>query len=494
MDTAFYCVHDGAVLRPANESVQLYRDKVKCCSNCSIENSFDYTYCCSCGHSLEKIKDQTEEKLKMPVFKTNLAKGMSLSQASRGFIGKLLDIPTIMQNMIYVGISIVAIFVISFILSLGVNRFIFDALGGELSPFIDEIKLVSMTDIFMLSHMGGVNYTANLMIFEGGLKTSSGIFILLLIPAIILAIIGYVIHRKYAAEAMIERLARCFSFAILYGVIVGAISLFSGISVQMSDPTGFLDGGITISASYSFLESMFNAICISFIFTVIGAMFSTIKGQSLPNVQYGVSISYAIRHTMIGLFAMWLIGAFMIYSSTEISSEVRDAEARAFLGTQLGGYLWNVAQFGSAEFVVSSFGEKSEASYSLIGGPKASRDEEGFKEIFEEVPGTIWLLTLAPILLHYWAARKLYQVSQGNILYELGAYAVIFGLANAVIVSIFKLSVETSFGNMANFTFGFSQVGTFFLSTISAMLVSYVTVMLKQRQQPSQQFEQSQSA
>lgn len=493
-DTALYCIRDGAVLTSVSETVQLFREKIQFCPNCSCENGFDHTYCFSCGQSFENIKEKLEEKLKVPTFRMNQSESTSIPLGNKDFLAKLLDRSNLIHSLTYAGISIVAVLVLSFILASSINSFILDALSGELGPFIGKLKIVSMTEIFMLSHMAGVNYNASIMFFEGGLKTSSGVFILLIIPAIVLITIGSLCQRKFRNETMIERLVRCLSFAIPYGVIVGVISLFSGVSLNIADPTGFTDEGMTLSANYSFIEGIFNAICISFIFTMIGSMFSVVKGQKLSNHQYGMSISYAIRNTMIGLFIMLLAGVFLISSNDKISREVGDSEAEVLLGTQIGGYLWNVAQFGSVQFEAQSYRDNVEASYSLIGGPKASTDEEEFKEMFEGVTSTIWLLILVPIFLHFWAGRKLYQSSQGNILYEVGAYAVAFGIVNTIIVFISKLSVETSFDGVFHITLGFSLVGTFLLSSIFAMVVTYAAIRLTKRQGSQQQFGQSHSA
>ncbi|GAE25379.1 hypothetical protein JCM9140_1370 [Halalkalibacter wakoensis JCM 9140] len=132
-----------------------------------------------------------------------------------------------------------------------------DLLAPEIGGLANAIKFVSLTDVFMLSHMTSVNYTANALMFEGALRTTSGLFLFLLIPGIIFFTIGFFMNR-HVQSGIEARLIRNVSLSVIYAVIVGIISLFAGISLSIPDPTGIM-GDITLSANYSFVESMFNA-------------------------------------------------------------------------------------------------------------------------------------------------------------------------------------------------------------------------------------------
>lgn len=474
---ALYCSNDGAALLQVSEKVRLHREEMKFCRHCSHENTLAGSYCPACGHTLEKVIENQEEK-----GKTESASPAQMAESflsKQGFIGRILDRKKLIHTAAFAGISVVVLFIISAIISALINQFIRKELLADLGPLADGIKLISMSDVYMLTHMASVDFKLGTGFFEGALQTTSGLFLLLIIPAIIFIIVGFFMQRKYKESSMAERLVHCLSFSVIYGVIAGVISLFAGGSTTIADPSGYI-GAMTASADYPFFESVFNAFIISLIFTAVGSVIGLAKEQRRANLQYGLSISRAIINTVIGLAVSMVIGFFLIQSNEEI--KIGEEKVDAVIASQLGGYIWNVAQFGSLNLDIDAYGEEVQASYSLLGGAKASEDEESFKEDLSGIKLILWVFVLIPLALHFWAGHMLRKSSQGNLLYELGAYAIAFGLVNALFVTISKLSVTTNLDGVFSLSFGYSAIVTFFITAIFAFAVSYGAVMLTNRQ------------
>ncbi|MBP3950241.1 zinc ribbon domain-containing protein [Bacillus suaedae] len=490
-----YCINDGAPLTAISESVQVNREPMKYCQSCSHENGSTAIYCMSCGTSLEKTKEKQEHKVNISS-QSRQGENHSLPGGSgQSFLSNLLHPQRLVHSAIYCGISLAALLVISIIISSRINTYFLDMLSSEFYMDAAELgsafKLISFTDIFMLSHMTSVSYVANSVMFSGYLESTSGLFLLIIIPAIVFIIVGFLLNRSEADRSMGQRLTQVLSLSIMYSVIVGIISLFAGVSFEYSDPSGFL-GDISLSADYSFIESVFNAFVISFLFLTVGAMIGLAKGQRFNNEAYSLSIARAILSAVVGLFALMVIGLGISFTSEAL--EYEEDSLKLIVGSQLGGYLWNVAQFESIQLQVADWEESIEASYSLLGGAKATEDEEGFKETINEViSGSIWLIILVPVALHFWAGNQLRKATKGNMLVELAVYSVVFGLINAVFVTISRLSFSTSFSDFYSFSLGFSTFGTFIISGIMAFVVSYVAVMLTNRQ-TEQLYEHNQSA
>jgi hypothetical protein len=476
-EDALYCVKDGEALTLQNEHVLLHHENTRYCSSCSHENQANAHYCAACGQTTSRVKEVRDGETIRAARQNN-----GMTSSTNGLISSLTNKNNLKWLAIWNGASIAGLFLISFIISASINGVLKDIMRGELGSLVDGMKLMSFTDVFMISHMTGVDYHASAAIFEGVLSTTSGLFLLLLIPAVVFITTGFLMNRKQAHKPIIEKLKWNLSFSVVYGLFTGIFSLFAGVSMEINDPTGFI-GSITIGSEYPFIESMFNAAIISFIFTSIGTIFTLDRELRSSNERYGLSISKAILHSMIGLAVMMAAGYFILSSHDELTTE--ETTGDVLVGSQVGGYLWNISQFQKLSFELTADGESVNASYSLIGGPEASEDEEEFAELFEEI-NWIWILVLIPAALHVWAGNLLRKTTQGNILNELAVYAVTFGIVNAIIVSISKLSIDTNFEGAFSATFGFSALGTLVISSILAFGVSYLGVMVTNRQETRQ--------
>ncbi|KAA0548382.1 zinc ribbon domain-containing protein [Bacillus sp. BGMRC 2118] len=474
-ENALYCMNDGVALKPVSDVLQLFRDHSKYCRNCRHENGPSCIYCMSCGQTLEKVREK--EVVKTAATSSATARETNRTQRRHDSEVNVMNSLMWMRSGIFAIISVVILLVISAVTSSVVNSFLQEELLSDLGTFAEAIKLVSMTDIYMLLHMVSVTSKASLGFIEGSLQATSGLFLFLLIPGVIFTVMGMFLFRKTTEQSMIERLIGCFSFSLVYGVIVGITSLFAGASISIPDPSGFL-GTIEFNTDYSFIESVFNAMVISFTFVSLGAWMALRKEQKLNNQGYGLSISRALLTTVFGVFLAMIAGTGIIATQEEESLEPFES---MLLGSQAGGYLWNTAQFGTLEFETRTFGENIQASYSLLGGAKATEDEVSLQEFVKSFSWMLWLLVLIPIVLHAWAGRSLRMATQGNVVAEIGVYAVAVGIMNAILVSISRLSIDTTFDNAFYMNFGFSTIATFMISTFLAFVVAYGATFLSRR-------------
>lgn len=467
---ALYCTNDGAALLPFNVEVGLYRERAHYCNSCSHTIGSGDTYCQSCGQSVEKIKVNDSSFL---ASRSRVNRG-SVEQSATTFFSKQRVIRTSMLTLL----SIVIMLIISFVISSYMNNYVMDGLESYLGFRFEALKVVSSLDFLMLLHLSNFDFTLISDWFEGSLSTTSGLFLSLLVPAALFMVGGYCIGK--GMEEYKNRFFHHLFLAGLYGVGIGLLSMIASGEVRIPIPDGLI-GNIDIEKNYSFSKSVFNAFFISFVFMTVGSSLRLRKSSHPNSEKYGSSIKTAITHSVLGLLLMMVIGT--VYMSTNEEMQLEGAFQKTLYGTQLGGYLWNIAQFGTLTFEENSFNESTESSYSLLGGSTASLEDEGIGVFIEESLGAmIWLLILIPLALHVRAGRKLRGASEG-LLHALAVYSLVFGLVCAILVSITRLKVSSSFDEIFSFTLGFSTVGTFFICSLLAFCISALTVMFSNQKQ-----------
>ncbi|UTR12069.1 hypothetical protein MM300_07185 [Evansella sp. LMS18] len=483
---ALYCVNDGMPLT-TTYGAQVTRSESKFCSNCSEQHSTEAVYCTGCGHSLEKISAAHKESgLHQTAAGSDNSSGSLHSQ--EGAIKSLQDIfqkDNLLHAAKWSGMAVAALFILTFIISSTFNSYIqgliMDEISNEigmlLSPdILQNLKLITASDLLLLGHMSGVSYGADIAFASFHLTTTSGLFLFLTIPAIILILAGYLMNRNQQSSAMLPRLYNNLSLALVYAVLIAFISLFGGASISVPDPSGFV-GDITVSASYGFFTTFINALIISLIFTSAGAVLSVPRSVSPgKNTSYGVSISRAAINTVAGLTIMFF-AAFITISAHDEFSTATTGE-RTLVASQTGGYFWSLSQLSSLSFDVQMDYEQVSAGYSVLGGVKVTPYdpylEEDLKEVFG---GYLWLLALIPLAIHFWTGGVLLKAGSGNLLYEIGAYALAFGTVNAALVSITRFSVTTNISDAFTMTLGFSTFAVLLFSSVLAFIGTYAGAM-----------------
>lgn len=472
---ALYCVNDGFQLVSSADDTFVEKESVKYCRNCSHESTAGALYCSDCGISLEKVvKKQSSNEFTITP-KQSKQKGkneVDLGEAEVSPFTKEGLIRSLKSSAIVIAILLV----ISFITSSILNSYLRSTLEEEfffLAPVISSLKVVSMTDIFMIFHLASINYSAQIPGMEFFIRTSGGLIVFLILPVIIFMLTGFLMNRKQRERNMINRLKGNLSFSVVYAIIVGVISLFSGVSLNLEAMGGFGES-VSISSQYQFFNVLFNAFVINFILVSFGSMIGLTKENKQINHHYGISIQRALKTFMLGIIACGIIGIAVL--STDAQTE------GAEIPVIMQGYLWNIAQFGTLSLDMTTPYEDVQASYSILGGPKASLDEAEFKAMIKELTGSFfWLIGLVPMLLHFWTGNQLRKATTGNILYELGVYAGAFGLLNAVFVSISQLSINTNIEDVFAVSFGFSVIEAFFTGAIMAFVIAYIAVMVTNR-------------
>lgn len=472
-DNSIYCANDGVLLNHFDSYFRLEKEQIKFCKACSNENEMDALYCTSCGRSLQKPVKKSFFSTKQST--QNSTNATNQINTYEGF-SSLLTVDNLLHSLKFAGIVFAIMFVFSFIISKVINKAFIDSLGVD-DPFFggifDSLKLIGTTDILMASHLININYVAELIgFFEGSLKTSGGMIIFLIIPAIAMVITGFVLTKLKPNLSVTDRLYSSLSIAIIYAAIIGFFGIFSGVSFSVEDPNGIFPAS-TISANYSFIEAFIKSFLIGIIFITLGSLITIPKGEG-SNVKYVRSVGRAIVSTVLGIALMMIISNVVIGDKLSEEADLPKPMATA-LTNQFGGYFWNLAHFGKLNFVLNVYDEEDiEASYSILGGAKASEEEEGFKIAFKNSFGSLWYLLLIPIIIHIWSGFILKKASTGNILHELGAYALIFGFINAIFVSLTSFSANLSFGDLFDFSLGFSTIVMFILSALVAFVLSYV--------------------
>ncbi|MBM7618520.1 hypothetical protein JOC95_000362 [Bacillus tianshenii] len=503
---AHYCVNDGLPLTGTSDQIVTVKETVNYCKSCSHKNELDALYCTACGISLEKVvekkagagdilslgskKSRTESTGSLPVIEEGLAEkfsGLGLKHAAK-----------------YAGIAIGILLILSFIGSIFINSAMRDILGGDVTEmFTSGLKFISMTDVLMLSHLAGVKYSVSVLGQEMSLMTSGWISFFAIISAVGLILAGFLANRKATDRTAIERFYTILPVSVVYSVVVAIISTFAGVSVKLEDPTS-LFGGITVSADYQFMVVLVNALILSIIFTTIGSiigMAPQLKGPG-GNIRFGVSIQRAALHTVLGVVICMVLTLVVIGNKADIKDLKEEVGDEAYLVDffliQAGTYMWNLAHLGSLEFEVNAYDENLGAKYSILGGSKADganvEESQEMAQGLTQVLGSLWYFFLVPILLHFWAGVALRRASAGNLLYEIGAYALVFGMMNTAIFQLMKLSIDTTFDGLFNVSFGFSFLLTFLFSTIIAFGISYAGVVLLKRKSGTEMIHQQPQA
>lgn len=473
---ALYCQNDGTSLTDNKDTFTLQKVHNRFCSQCSCENTTNSLYCINCGVTLSKISEKTASNVEGPA----VLRGSSLPiHPSVGLFSNLLT----KRSAGYAGLAIVITFLLSWITSIILNGKLQDLFASEWTfNMIKDFKFISSTDIMMLSHMIGINYTGSISILEGSLKISGGLFILLLIPLLSLTLAGYLSNRTEPQRSAVERLIKVAPIAVIYAVLMAFISLFAGVSVNTAD-ISILDEGMVLKTSYGFMPALLHSLILGFIFTTLGSFIGMSKSakQKGSNISYGISIQRAVFSAVAGIMICMLIATSVINLKPEFSEDEVPGAVKAAISTQVGGYYWGLTHFNTLSMeMVNPDGDKEEITYSIIGGLRDDSREFDLDEM-ESVIGGMWYLLLIPLLLHIWTGRQLLRAQTNRFMYELAVYAMSFGVISAFFAYMSKLRIHSNLDENIEVHFGFSFIGTFLLSAIVAFVLAYIGVMIFNR-------------
>lgn len=480
LNGALYCQHDGSPVLALYEEFQIKKDSINLfCSNCSSENGKTNLYCISCGSSLDKILDKSNLIKKSPTVETFHPDDKRLifdTNQEKPYIKKLWN------PFLYSFIS----FMISFFLSWTISSVLNDKIKGYFLPELgyilsdlsigiaEKLKIISSTDVLMLSHIVGLRFDLMISYFNGSIETSGGLFILMIIPMVSLLIVGYWVGQKSPNKSAMERITSTIPIAITYAILIALVSLFAGVSVDES----IYEEWISLKTNYNFGDVFLHSLIISFVFTSIGSLLSLPKGLKGigSNLTYGISIKRALVTTFSGVtICVVIVFGYLFFDEEFINDKMPNFEKVA-IATQLGGYSWNLSHFNSLSINGGTEDHRAYFSYSLLTGLESSDLFSLSSSDVEERENIdyVWLIFIVPLILHILSGRQLRSTTSGKLLFELGAYAVAFGIISAMLAYNLKLSFYADIDEIINFNFGISLIQTFLLSSIIALIGSSI--------------------
>lgn len=475
-NNALYCQNDGTSLTDNKDAFTLQKVHNRFCSQCSCENTANSLYCINCGVTLSKIAEKTA------ISTEGIADLRSLSFPIHPSVSKLTN-QQIKRSAGYAGLAIVITFLLSWITSLILNGKLQDLFASDWTfNMIKDFKFISSTDIMMLSHMIGMKYSGSISILEGSLKTSGGLFLLLLIPLLSLTLVGYLSNRIAPQRSAVERLFTVAPIAVIYAVLMAFISLFAGVNVDSTD-INIMGEGILLKTSYGFMPALLHSLILGFIFATLGSFIgmSKIVKQKGSNISYGISVQRAVISAVAGMMICMLLAASVMSLRSEFSEGEVPGVVKTALSTQVGGYYWGLTHFNTLSMEMgNSYGDKEGITYSILGGLSFDSGDSDLDEM-ESVIGGMWYLLLIPFLIHMWTGRQLLRAQSNRFMYELAAYAVSFGVISAFFAYMSKIRIHSNIDENIEVHFGFSFISTFLLSAIVAFVFAYIGALIFNR-------------
>lgn len=501
VDGALYCQNDGSPLTPLFEGFRLKKDSSTLfCSHCSCENSKESLYCISCGAAMEKLTEKTNRIQNLGPVEAASNKEIRPALYTKQKTDSQFKLST---SLIFALVPLFVSFLLSWSISAGLNNKIKSLIWTETNfdftdfsaRIVDKINLISSTDVFMLSHLVSLKLNADTSFFGVNVGTSGGVLLLMTIPMITLISAGYWFGRKTPTKSANERLASSVPIAIIYSIVFACISLFSG---QTTDEPG-LRGSISIETTYSFGNAFLHSLIISFVFTSVGSLLSLTRALKGPgsNRMYGISIKRALITTISGMIICIAIVCGYLFSEKEFASEDWSGSTKLAIATQIGGYTWNLSNLNSIhanlaiqEYDTDNYGR---LSYSFITGIKAislfgysssgaaSSGEQWIDNKYNIDSTWIILFVAVALILHAWSGNVLRRASSANILYELIAYGVAFGIANVMLGYILKISFETDLMEIMSISLKFPIFQTFIVSALIALVGASIGWILSKK-------------
>ena len=477
---SLYCAVDGSPLEGPKENLQIVKGTPKFCKACSHPVDAYANYCVECGHSTGVVQEKKVLPISIPTSKKSHTYSQSNTNTS---LSSVVSLPNLISASKFAGVAFVIAIIFSMIGSKVMNSMLAEVMKSELylpEALMKSIKLVSWSDVLMVTHLSGLKYTAQALFLEGGLTVKGGLVIMAIVPFITLFIVGMLANRNQPNKLAIHRLQTAAFISAIYALVMAIFSLFAGVSVTIPDPSGFMDS-ITVKADYQFFQVLKNTFVLAILFTSLGSFVGLRANEKSAgsNVNYGVSISQSIKASLVGI----LVSIILVAGIIGTNEETKDVSGglNVVLSSQIGAYVWNMAHFNSIKGTFSDYYEEVEISASFLGGAKFI--EGGYVEeesLSEEFGIGIYLFLLLPFAIYFLAGRKLRKAQSSNILFEVGVFALSVGVVNVLLFSVLNFSVATSFAifdGMENISLGFSLVTTFIFFSIYAFIGAYVGVL-----------------
>lgn len=500
-----YCIIDGTKLKPYQGKYSLNISVSQYCSHCGNAVSAADNYCGSCGTTIHSYKKMSTKDVINPLI-ANVQKTRAIPKLNMKFFK-----PALFSSIA----ALLFVFMMSFVLfhmnkeatqsflkkelNIDINETIKYAESATDTNLPEPDSLFGLTDMVMVSHFMAPVLKADINIDEPvsvNMKLFSGVMIFLLIPMLSLFVSG-IIYQKITKEISPANLFYgSIAVGILYGLLLAIVSLFSGFDYGIKNK--FLS--INIHTSYSIFSALIKGFGFAFLFSFIGMLFSINFKKATGHLSqvhiYGEAIHQGISTFFRSMLAFSVISIIIFKMTTDryinqIAELFGDAAAEKIInksfqfalviGTQIGLYIWNLASFGTLQFIKRSVNEESELSYSLFKGAEASGGFThsdylyNFQEIIDGSDFGFYtkLGILLLIILFIWSGYRISK-NASNTLASIAIYGFVYSLLISLLIAITKFHFSAS-GNEFSLEviLGFSAIKGFIKNYLISFIFAY---------------------
>lgn len=286
------------------------------CPKCENSVSKKDIYCKNCGEILANIKSKREKFINQEGEKTRFKDIASNFDLINGLKAS--------------GLAIAILFAFSLII-----KFILFGSNNQINELINPLH------IMLLSNLASVNVFMSLFMNSTQSSVNFGFLILLILPIVSL-ILPYKIFIKKRNTSFIAHVKNSLGVAVIYALILCAISKVSQVEVNL--PSGFNQNGYGILFEFSTLNVLFKGFIISFISTLFMGMK---KEYEKENIISGL-LKIALKTIFIGYALVFIISVVLNFANINyvfdlgLNSYTNNISLGVLL-SQLSMYLWAFA-------------------------------------------------------------------------------------------------------------------------------------------------------
>ncbi|MEH6942733.1 zinc ribbon domain-containing protein [Bacillus sp. JJ722] len=512
--TQNYCYHDGTRLNKG-KNIKLAKQTGAYCPSCGVSAQNENNYCFSCGHAFfEKKKAEIDTEMikqrvlpdvgKVSLFSWNIG-------AMKPIIVIALAAFLLMFSLSYITFEVKKDSSLSLLQEtlslpeeLNVNEM--------LNEFgVSEEEVMGVTSYIMSEHFVGQSVEIKggeegIVNGKSNIELNLGLFINILIPALICLIAGGVIGKKYLGKASILQNALTFSF--VYGLLLSIVSFFAGYSAS----SRILGEELSLSLSHSFFGSLFKGFGIALIFSLIGSLI--VQKFNKESVQPISPYRQSFVQALFSFFTVTIASiGFMMFMVSKVMKEnqilsfisyftdslqQKSFEVITTIGAQLGIYFMNLAHFGKMKLIgsIQSDGETEggEKSFSLLSGLKESNGDTDLIHLQNTVSDFNIFIIIAVVLfaiLFAWSGFRLSKNNPSNwqpILVYSAVYSLLMGFITFMVNLSVNAKVKAEFVNEQSvmeysFSLGFNSIfmfiSSFIFVTAVALAGAYIGKMIR---------------
>lgn len=474
-----YCLQDGFPLEVSSGAIN--KSNTRFCSSCGEENHSLLNYCQACGASLfHAVPDKAEgPRLEIPNQVKSLAKttGFRLTKdhVKKGLLASVISI------------VIAAVFsaIVSAVLSDAVMKNLAEIIGSSGRDYLESLNtngsgLSGMVGVLMNLHAIGVVSHVSGSGIGLSIAFHVGLILLLIFPFIALFLGNWFVAKRNPTHSISDHLLTTFANAVFYAIILGIISLFAGMSIDVLSVKG--------SSSYSFFGALINGFILAFLFGSMGAFFSIKPLRTTSQLRHGVPFGEAIHQAISTVFRG--IGSGFVIAFIFALIAMPELFKKFFLAltaiANFGVYLWDVTNFNKLHIQVSSINDREEMSFSLFGiKGHEDLDHMGVLMIF------FYIGLIVAIALIVFATRKIVSRSGGNHWADITVFSAVYAFLTAFVVHLSTLSASVGGNGLAglmgsiHFKIGFNGFLSFIVCFIFSFVVAAISAILFNKNQVS---------